>query len=244
LSVAPHSVQLFGGKLAGTLTVDANTNQFTLKENMTGVKLDSLLAVLGQEPKVTGQGALVVELSTTGTNIKSLKQNLAGTANVSLKNGTIKGIDVGAIINNVRGLLGKASTEQGAASGRTTFTELTASATFKNGIATNRDLNLKAPLFRLEGAGTANISTSSLDYLAKVAVVETSSGQGGADLAALRGVTIPINITGTFNEPRYRVDVASLAAELAKSTLGDKVRDEINKVAPGLGDALKGLFGR
>jgi len=244
LSVAPHRAQLFGGKLAGSLTVDANTNQFTLKENITGVKLDDLLKALGQEPKVTGQGALVLDLSTTGTNVKSLEQNLAGTANVNLKDGTIKGIDVGAIINNVRGMLGKAPTEQGAASGQTTFTELTATATLKNGIATNRDLNLKAPLFRLEGAGTANIPTASLDYLAKVAVVETSSGQGGADLAALRGVTIPIKITGTFNDPRYRVDVASLASELAKSKLGDRARDEINKVAPGLGDALKGLFGR
>jgi hypothetical protein len=33
-------------------------------------------------------------------------------------------------------------------------------------------------------------------------------------------------------------------AELAKSKLGDRARDEVNKVVPGLGDALKGLFGR
>ena len=244
LSVAPHSAQLFGGALTGSFMVDANTNQFTIQENITDVKLEALLTALGQEPKVSGQGALMFDLRTTGSSVKSLEQNLAGTASVNLKDGTIKGIDIGAIINNVRGILGKAPTEQGAASGQTTFTELTATATLKNGIATNRDLNLKAPLFRLEGSGTANIPTSTLDYLAKVAVVETSSGQGGADLAALRGVTIPVNITGTFNEPRYRVDVASLASELAKSKLGDRARDEINKVVPGLGDALKGLFGR
>jgi AsmA protein len=244
LTVAPHSAQLFGGKLAGSLTVDANTNQFTLKENITGVRLEALLTALGQDPKVTGQGALTLDLNTTGTRIQSLEQNLAGQASVNLKDGAVKGIDIGAIINNVRAMLGKAPTQQGTGSGQTAFTELTASATIQKGIATNRDLNVKAPLFRLEGAGTVNIPQSTLDYLAKVAVVESSTGQGGQDLAALRGVTIPIRISGKFDRPQYSVDVASLAAELAKSQLGDKAQQEINKVVPGLGDALKGLFGR
>ncbi|MCD8505352.1 MAG: AsmA family protein [Burkholderiaceae bacterium] len=244
LSVSPHSAQLFGGKLAGSLAIDANTNQFALKENISGIKLESLLTALGQEPKVTGQGSLTLDLMTSGTTVKALEQNLSGNASVNLKDGAVKGIDIGAIINNVRSMLGKAPTQQGTGSGETAFTDLTASATIQNGIATNRDLNVKAPLFRLEGAGTVNIPNSTVDYLAKVAVVETSTGQGGKDLAALRGVTIPIKISGKFDSPQYSVDVGSLAAELAKSQLGDKARDEINKVVPGLGDALKGLFGR
>lgn len=244
LSVSPHSAQLFGGKLAGSLAIDANTNQFALKENISGIKLESLLTALGQEPKVTGQGSLTLDLMTSGTTVKALEQNLSGNASVNLKDGAVKGIDIGAIINNVRSMLGKAPTQQGTGSGETAFTDLTASATIQNGIATNRDLNVKAPLFRLEGAGTVNIPNSTVDYLAKVAVVETSTGQGGKDLAALRGVTIPIKISGKFDSPQYSVDVGSLAAELAKSQLGNKARDEINKVVPGLGDALKGLFGR
>ena len=244
LALAPHSAQLFGGKLAGSMTVDANTNAYSLKENVTGVKLESLLIALGQDPKVTGQGALNLDLTTAGATIKALEQNLAGQASVNLKDGAIKGIDIGTIINNVRAMLGKAPTQQGTGSGQTTFTELTASAAIQKGIATNRDLNVKAPLFRLEGAGTINIPQSSLDYLAKVAVVETSTGQGGQNLSALRGVTIPIKISGKFDNPKYTVDVGSLAAELAKSKLGDKAKEEINKVVPGLGDALKGLFGR
>ena len=248
LQVAPHSAQLFGGKLEGSLLVDAYTNRFTLKGNITGIKLDSLLTALGQDPKVTGQGALTLDLATTGTTVASLEQNLSGNARVNLKDGSVKGIDIGKILNNVRGLLGKAPTQQGSGSGQTAFTELAASATIAKGIATNKDLSVKAPLFRLEGAGTINIPDSSLDYLAKVAVVETSEGQGGKDLAALKGVTVPIRISGQFDDPKYSVDVASLAAELAKSKLGDQLgdraRDEINKVAPGLGDAIKGLFGR
>jgi AsmA protein len=244
LSVSPHSAQLFGGKTTGSFTVDANTNQFTLKENVTDIKLESLLTALGKDPKVTGKGALALDLTSTGNTIKTLEQNLAGLINIKLHDGTVKGIDIAAIISQVRTMLGKAPTEQGAGSGQTTFTDMTASATIQKGIITNRDLNVKAPLFRLEGAGTVNIAQSSLNYLTKVAIVESSSGQGGKDLAALRGLTIPIKITGQLDKPQYSVDVASLAGELAKSQLGNKAQQEINKVVPGLGDALKGLFGR
>lgn len=244
LTVGPHSAQLFDGKLSGSLTIDSNNQQFLVKESISGINLERVLVALGQTPRVTGNGAVSIDLATTGQSVASLKQNLSGNANVSLQDGVVKGIDVGAILNNVRAMLGKAPTQQGDASGQTTFTELKASANIQKGIATNNDLSIKAPLFRLLGSGTVNIPESSLDYLAKVAVVETSTGQGGADLAALRGVTIPIKITGTFENPKYRVDVASLAAELAKSRLGDKAQEEINRAVPGLGDALKGLFGR
>lgn len=244
LSVAPHSAQLLGGKLSGSFSVDSHTNQFALKENLTGINIESLLIALGQAPKLTGQGALALDLITSGQTAAMLKQNLAGTANINLRDGTVKGIDIHAILNTVRLALNKAPLEQGAAGGQTTFTDMTASATIAQGIVTNRDLNVKAPLFRLTGNGTINIPASSLDYLAQVAVVETSSGQGGADLATLRGITVPVRITGPLDSPRYQVDVASLATELTKSKLGDKAQEEINKIAPGLGDALKGLFGR
>lgn len=244
LSVAPHSAQLFGGQLAGSLSVNAHTNQYTLEETVTGVELESLLRGIGQDPKVTGQASMALDLSSSGNTLKALEQNMSGKTRVTLRDGTIKGIDIGAIINNARAMLGKAPTQQGTGSGETAFSELTATASIQKGIATNKDLSMKAPLFRLEGAGTINLPQSSLDYLARVAVVETSEGQGGKDLAALRGVTIPIKITGRFDSPRYTVNVASLAAELAKSQLGEKAREEVNKVLPGLGDALKGLFGR
>jgi AsmA protein len=244
LSVSPHSASLFGGKLSGSLTADANNNQFQLKESITGIKLESLLVALGQVPRVTGQGSLSLDLSSTGQSIKVLERQLAGQASFDLRNGTVKGIDIAAILNNVRSILGKAPIQQGDASGQTTFTELTGSVDIQKGIATNQDLSMKAPLFRLLGNGTFNIPQSTLDYRAKVAVVETSTGQGGADLAALRGVTVPVRIQGTPKDLTYRVDVASLAADLAKSGLGDKAKEEINRVVPGLGDALKGLFGR
>ena len=244
LAVAPMSAQLFGGKLSGSLAIDSHNNHFALKQTASGVRLESLLSALGQDPKVTGLGALNLDVTTSGASTTALTQNLAGHASVNLRDGAIKGIDIGAILGNVRRMLGKADTEQGSGSGQTTFTELSASATIQKGIATNDDLIVRAPMFRVEGNGTINIAASTLDYNARVAVVETSTGQDGADLAQLRGLTVPVRITGTFDNPRYRVDVASLAAELAKSKLGDRARDEINKVVPGLGDALKGILGR
>ncbi len=244
LVVSPHSASLLGGKLSGDLLIDANNNQFQLKETVNGIALESLLEALGQAPRVTGEGSLSLDLTSRGQTVQALARQLAGKASLNLQNGAVKGIDIGSILNNVRSMLGKAPTQQGEASGQTTFTELTGSVDIKQGIATNQDLSMKAPLFRLLGSGTFDIPQTTLDFRAKVAVVETSTGQGGADLAALRGVTVPIRIQGTPENLTYRVDVAGLAAELAKSQLGNKAKEEINRVVPGLGDALKGLFGR
>lgn len=57
-----------------------------------------------------------------------------------------------------------------------------------------------------------------MDYRIKVAIVGTLSGQGGAALQELKGLTIPLRIHGTFSEPRFRVDLqeALTAQEKAK----------------------------
>ena len=73
-------------------------------------------------------------------------------------------------------------------------------------MAHNEDLDVKAPLFRLGGAGDINIGASSLDYSAKAAVVATSKGQGGAERDNLAGLTVPVHLSGPFDDLKYQVD--------------------------------------
>ena len=57
---------------------------------------------------------------------------------------------------------------------KTAFSELSASFTLKNGIAHNEYLDVKAPLFRVGGAGDIDIPNSALNYVAKASVVATT----------------------------------------------------------------------
>jgi AsmA protein len=106
---------------------------------------------------------------------------------------------------------------------------MTASFTIKNGVAHNEDLDMKAPLFRVSGRGDIDIGNSSLDYVTKATVVATTKGQGGDDLSQLAGLTVPVHLSGPFDAMKYQVDYSAAASELAKSKLGDKLKERLQE---------------
>jgi AsmA protein len=180
-----------------------------------------------------------------------MKRTLAGSAKVRLQDGAIKGINLAEIIQKGRSMLGGS---QSAAAGqsandntrRTDFTELTASFVIKNGVAHNEDLDAKAPLFRLSGKGDINIAASSLDYVAKAAVVATTKGQGGAERDRLAGLTVPVRLSGPFDDLKYDVDYRAMAGDALKSEVGQKLKDRVGEQLKdeNVRDKLKGLLGR
>jgi AsmA protein len=156
-------------------------------------------------------------------------------------------VDVGALLQKVKSM-GKS--DEGSANGRdqTTFSELNASFSIKNGVAHNLDLDLKAPLLRVNGAGDIDLGNSALNYTVKASVVATTKGQGGKGLEQLSGLTVPVKLSGPFDGMKYQVDYGAAAAELAKSKVGEKVQESLDKnkgkIEEQLGGKLKGLFGR
>lgn len=243
LVLGPHSATLFGGKLAGTLWVDSQ-NQIGLKESLTGVQINDLLQALELKPLLTGTGSLVMDVTSQATDVDTIKENLSGKASFDIKNGALQGIDVGAILSATRAALGSAATKSGVTQGQTTFTQMSATANIKSGVLHNSDLKVLAPVFSLQGAGTVNLIQLTLDYLIKVAVAKSQSTPMSTDLLRLIGVEVPIHISGDISAPKYEVDVAALAAAIAKSSLTEGVPRAVETVVPGLGNALKGLIGR
>ncbi len=118
---------------------------------------------------------------------------------------------------------GKRDAEQGAVAGeKTDFSELTASFDIKNGIAHNGDFLAKSPFLRLTGEGDINLPDSSLNYLAKAAVVASSAGQGGKEMADLKGLTIPVRASGPFTALKYKLEYGSIVSDTAKQKLEEK----------------------
>lgn len=244
LTVGPHQVNVWGGKIKGSLTIDANSQRVTMTKTVSNFDVAALLSSLSATPALSGRGNLSTNLSATGTNRATMLSSLTGQLALELKDGAIKGVDLQAILQGARNALGRTTSKSATTDGQTRFTALNATAVINNGVADNQDLSLKAPLFRVQGNGTIDLAAGQLNYLAKVAVADTADGQGGDELKALRGVTVPIRLIGPINRPSYRLDIRALAADLAKIKLSDDVTDKINKAVPGLGNALKGLFGR
>ena len=76
--------------------------------------------------------------------------------------------------------------------------------------------------------GTVNIGESSMDYLAKATVIGSPAGQGAAEMAALKGVTVPVKVYGPLDAMKYDIQYGAIAAaavqEKAKSAVEDKLK--------------------
>jgi len=252
VAVAPHSVKLYEGTMSGEVVVDANRNHIALKEQLQNVSIGPILRDFAEQDRLEGRGNVALDVTTSGATVNAMKRALGGSAKVQLRDGAIKGINLGEVLRKARSALGGSqAAAQGESAGdaqKTDFSELNASFTIKNGVAHNEDLDVKAPLFRLGGAGDINIPESSLNYLAKAAIVASSQGQGGKERDRLAGLTVPVRLTGTFDNLKYDVDFRGMAGQAAKSEIGGKIKDRVeqnrDKVEERLGDKLKGLLGR
>ncbi len=246
--VGPHSANLYEGSLSGNLMLDGNTNRVAVKETLSNIAVGPLLRDFAQQDRLEGKGNVTLDVNAAGKSVNAMKSALAGTAKVNLKDGAIKGVDIGAIITKARSALGSQQAQAADGKERTDFSELNATFVIKNGVAHNDDLDVKAPLFRVSGAGDIDVAKSAISYVVKAAVVATTKGQGGKERDDLSGLTVPVKLSGPLDAMKYEVDYRAVAGDLAKSKVGGQAKEAIeknrDKVEDKVRDRLKGLIGR
>ena len=229
LDIAPHSANLYEGSASGAISAQAD-GRVAVKETLTGISIGPLLRDFAQKDTLEGRGTLALDVNAAGKTVNTMKKSLVGAARLQLKDGAVKGINLAEVFRKAKAAL---SAQEARAEARQTqqtdFSELTASFTIKNGVAHNEDLDMKAPLFRVSGRGDIDIGNSTIDYVTKATVVATTKGQGGADLAQLSGLTVPVHLSGPLDAMKYQVDYSAAATELAKSRLGDKLKERLQE---------------
>lgn len=241
VALAPFSADLYQGSMAGALNVDARAMPaIALKQDMKNIAIGPLLVDAINNNMLDGKGTLSVDVKTQGATVGALKKALNGNAAVNLADGAVKGFDLAGTLREVKTKLNVFKSQDSISSDKqkkTDFSEMKASFVIKNGVAHNDDLAMKAPLFRITGSGDIDIGNEKLNYLAKPTVVASLKGQGGAELQALNGITIPVKLTGTFSDPKYAPDFSAMGTALAqKNLLG-------NVGGSKAGAALQGMIG-
>jgi AsmA protein len=216
--INPHSASLYEGELTGTLTVDGNANRIALKETLTNVSVGPLLRDAAQQDRLEGRGNVALDVTAAGATVSTMKRSLAGAAKVRLRDGAVKGIDIAELLRRARAAMGKQSGQAADSKEKTDFSELSASFSIKNGVAHNEDLDIKSPLLRIGGAGDIDIGRSTISYVVKASVVGTTSP------------TVPVKLSGPFDAMKYEVDYRAVAGDLAKTKVGDKVRDRLKRL--------------
>lgn len=267
LDISPLAANLYGGSVAGALSAVASTPaRFAVRQNLTGVNVGPLLKDALNKDTLEGRGNVQLDVTTAGGSFAQMMKGLNGSARMELRDGAVRGVNIAQTVRSAKAKLGElrgdarggqppAQTGLGSAAEKTDFSELSGSFRIANGVAHNDDLSIKSPLMRIGGAGDIDLGAERLDYVARATVVQSLQGQGGPELQALRGVTVPVRLSGPFTAIGWRIDFAGMASEMAKQRIDEKkeevkskaqkaLEDEKAKVQDQLRDQLKGLLGR
>ncbi|PSW74821.1 AsmA family protein [Photobacterium sp. GB-50] len=245
------TANLYKGTVSGTAQLNVNTPlaSYQLHNQIKGVEIQPLLEDVANNKQLAGRANIIANLAGKGLSSQHLKNNSTGTINVNLTDGAVYGVNISEMIRSAKARLKGEKLSDSQKQKKTDFSSLTALLQLGQGQAKIDNLHLVSPLLDINGRGTTNLNNESLNFSVDTAIV--ASGKG---LDELKGITVPIKIKGTWQQPKYQLDLKNLFkqnSELEQKAkkelnrgleklLGDKAKDEkIKNVADQL---LKGLF--
>jgi len=231
--LAPLSFDLAEGQVRETASLNVNRYPATWTESIhiSGLKLKPVLQAVADTDLLDGTMQLDTNLRSTGLLPKAAMASLNGTGQLLLQNGRVKGFDIAGGLRNLSSL----GTQTSAGSKYTDFAQLQASFKIRNGIATNNDLFMASPLFRLTGKGVVNLPSSSLDYHVRPKLIGSLVGQGDT-LTVRKGLSVPLHIYGPFASP-------SIKPELDAKSVLENAGGLMGSGAGGVGGVLGNLLG-
>jgi len=231
----PLTMNLYQGHVATKGTVDiqqaAPQSQMVLQTN--DIRVNPFLKDVVDKDMLEGVLNAQINMKTTGDDPANIKKTLNGSGDLLFKDGSIKGVDIGGMIQNVSAAFGLSENKE--MTSRTDFSEFHVPFTIKNGIFNTTATTLTSPLLRLFAAGSADLVKETLDFRIEPKFVGTFKGQG--DTQARTGVTVPVNVSGTFTSPTFRPDLANLiqqnlAGEIPSMTDLEKNLQNLKKAVP------------
>lgn len=242
-TIKPLSATLYGGNGTGSLSIDftddASAPRMALVQDLRGISLGPLLLDATGKTPLSGRGDVQLDLHTRGAGTTALREALAGTAALRLREGVIGGIDLGRLVREAKAAAGVGSSAES-----TGFGELSASFRIEGGVAHNTDLTASTPLLRIGGEGQLDLANETIDYRLRCTVVPSLSGQDGPAAGTLGGLTVPVALTGPLAQMAWQVDVAALGSEAAKKRGAGIPAGAKEKLKDRVKDALGGLFPR
>lgn len=248
IKLDPLQLKMYQGGAGGkaVLNVQQDVPKSNLDLNVNNIQINPLLKDVLQKDILEGVTNAKLTLSMIGDDPASIKKSLNGEGKFVFNDGAIKGIDLAGMARNIKTAFdGEKVTERP----KTDFTELAAPFSIKNGVVNTPQTSLKSPLLRIIAAGNADLINETLDFRVEPKVVGTIKGQG--DETQLSGIMIPVLVSGTFAEPKFRPDLKGAATqELQKKVLESEEvkklldKEELKPLEEKTKGVLKGILGQ
>jgi AsmA protein len=243
-----REMQAYGGQITGDFVVNGRGGlSVGGRLAFAGLKTEPLLTDLAGWDRLVSTGDFELEFLGVGNSVDAIMKSLKGQGTLELGQGELRGLDIAGMLRTLDpGYVGEGQ--------KTIFDGLAGTFTIADGVLSNSDLKLVAPYVTASGSGEVGLGVRTLNYRLRPTALAAEDGTGG--------VMVPLLITGTWADPKFRLDLESIAREkmeaeakaaaarleeqakaaeaAAKAELEQRLKDELGvEVAPdeSLGDA-------
>jgi AsmA protein len=235
---------LYGGKIMQSMRFShASPGRYDLKLGLDAVNSAPLLKDLVGKTWLSGLGDFDLSLSSTGNTVGDVLRALSGAVATSFANGAVEGFNLEQTLAGAKALYAGQPLPASDAPKRTEFRNLKGSGKIANGVLKTDTLDVKGSWYQLGGDGKVNLVDQTLNYT----LLPTVTGEKFKDL---QGTKIPIAVTGSWYDPKIKVDLQGLVKGRAKEELKkqedkyrekarDKIGDFLRKQAPAEKPAAK-----
>ena len=199
---------LFKGAYQGTFDINTLLTPVVIhsEHKVQKLRTEDLLFALTADRLVTGALDMNAQLDSVAGDAKVFKQNLNGTIDLELNDGTVRDANFAQKTKEVVKLFEKESVNE-MGEKEVAFTKLAGQWQVQQGVFHTEENTLVAPHFQIKGNGDVNIVDESLDF--KLRIGEKPK----ADKP--QGLFAPLHIFGAWKKPSYELELDVLLKEMA-----------------------------
>jgi AsmA protein len=250
----PLSANLYKGGYSGNIGLDVSGKKakLSLDEKLSGVQSGPLLKDFMGKEYVTGEASVAAKMTASGLDQMDIRRTLNGNGSFKFANGKVTGVNIGQLIRNAYAVYKKQPMPKKEEKS-TDFANLSGSFTVTNGVVNTKDLSALSPLFQVAGKGSVNLVKERLNMRLNTTILHDAGDVASGGVAELKGEKIPVTVKGSFSDPKFGVDVASIFeakvnAEVekkkaeVKKEVDKQIESEKKKLEKDLENKLKNMF--
>lgn len=236
-----NKLSVFDGGVTGVIKADARKAKakIALGMKVQGLQAREVLGKFADYTDLLGRVDADVNMTTSGATERQLVSALNGSGKLSIKDGALIGIN---LADQMKGMSPENFKAEYDNTKKTDFAEMGGTFTARNGVITNKDFKMLAPLLRVTGAGTVPLPPRKVDYRVVPKLVASLSGQGGGSAA---GIGLPLLIKGSWDDPSIVPDLEGIVKGVVGAPVEavEGVAKQLGKGGEGVGKALESLTG-
>lgn len=197
LEIAPFDADLYEGRWRSQFSVDVNndTPQYHFKGRLENLNAQAFLQDLAQYDLLNGTLSSHFDLRTAGSNLDAIKYNMNGLFSADLVDGAYLGVDLNRL------LIGQ-PTQPGDA---TNLESVRVAGQVVKGIYHLQQASLKSDRFDAKAFGKVHLPNATLETELQLTYQDPPEG-----LAVLKGVKVPVKLSGSILDPDWQVDIDKL----------------------------------